>query len=372
MCPGFHLVLVDPARGSLSPEAPDQVRDDETTGMPLHLVHRDISPQNIMVGYQGEVKVIDFGLAASTLKIEKTAPQIVMGKVGYMSPEQARGDPVDHLTDQFAAGVVLYELLSGERYYEGMGPHQIWAVVGTGEYRPPRLHALPPDTRALVERALHPHKNLRFASCSAFRQALLDLAYQRGYRVGGPEVREAMQQMFAVEVAQQRELVASFAKMEEVLPESGPALAAAGRAEQEATQTATELASGSGSSEPQDTGETRTEKVAPAQLQVFEDDHQLEPGPARPAALAAGLGLVAVLIIGVVAALAIGDDPPALPVAAVDPPPQRSRRPPWWRTARRTARQTTRLHRRPHPTPRRTRPDLPTTRRPPMTRPPTR
>lgn len=296
--------------------------NDETTGLPLHLVHRDVSPQNIMAGYQGEVKVIDFGLAASTLKIEKTAPQVVMGKVGYMSPEQARGDPVDALTDQFAAGVVLYELLSGERYYEGMGPHQIWAVVGTGDYRPPRTGALQPDARAIVEKALHPHKSQRFASCSELRQALLDLSYQRGYRIGGPEVREAMQQLFAVEVAQQRELVASFAQMEDILPQSGPALAAAGREEQEATQTATGLGGSSGSSEPQDTGETRTEKVAPAQLQVFEDDDlEAAPSSGRPLALAAGLSLAAMLVVGVVLAVVAGDGPPELPVASVAPSP---------------------------------------------------
>jgi tRNA A-37 threonylcarbamoyl transferase component Bud32 len=293
---------------------------DETTGLPLQLVHRDISPQNIMVGYQGEVKVIDFGLAASTLKLEKTAPQVVMGKVGYMSPEQARGDVVDHLTDQFAAGVVLYELLTGERYYEGMGPHQIWAVVGTGEYRPKKLGELPDDTRAIVERTLHPDKAQRFPSCSAFRQALLDVAYQRGYRVGGPEVREAMHQMFAAEVAQQRELVASFSRMDDILAESGPALAAAGRAEHEATQTATDYA-GSGSSEPQDTGETKTEKVAPGELRVFDDDHAVEPRTRRPLIMAAGLAFVATLILSVVAALVMGNEPPAIPDGIGLPPP---------------------------------------------------
>ena len=73
----------------------------------IKLVHRDVSPPNVLLSYSGEVKLTDFGLAASTLKMEKTAPGIIYGKVSYMSPEQARGEPLDGRTDLYAAGIIL-------------------------------------------------------------------------------------------------------------------------------------------------------------------------------------------------------------------------------------------------------------------------
>src|SRR5207302_3940296 len=91
-------------------------RNHPLNGEPLKLVHRDVSPQNVLVSYEGEVKLIDFGLAASKLKVERTQPNVVMGKMAYMAPEQARGDPIDARADLFACGVMLYELIAGERF----------------------------------------------------------------------------------------------------------------------------------------------------------------------------------------------------------------------------------------------------------------
>ena len=79
----------------------------------LALVHRDVSPPNALISYTGEVKLTDFGLASSTLKLEKTAPGIIYGKVAYMSPEQARGEPLDGRSDLYAAGIILWELVTG-------------------------------------------------------------------------------------------------------------------------------------------------------------------------------------------------------------------------------------------------------------------
>src|SRR6185436_2312516 len=83
----------------------------------IKLVHRDVSPPNVLLAFSGEIKLTDFGLASSTLKLEKTAPGIIYGKVSYMSPEQARGEPIDSRTDLYAAGIILWELLTGRQLF---------------------------------------------------------------------------------------------------------------------------------------------------------------------------------------------------------------------------------------------------------------
>ena len=83
----------------------------------IKLVHRDVSPPNVLLSYSGEVRLTDFGLASSTLKIEKTAPGIIYGKVSYMSPEQARGEKIDGRTDLYATGIILWELLTGRQLF---------------------------------------------------------------------------------------------------------------------------------------------------------------------------------------------------------------------------------------------------------------
>ena len=83
----------------------------------LQLVHRDVSPGNVLLSFSGEVKLTDFGLATSTLKLEKTAPGIIYGKISYLAPEQARREPLDGRTDLYAAGILLWELLTGRQLF---------------------------------------------------------------------------------------------------------------------------------------------------------------------------------------------------------------------------------------------------------------
>ena len=89
---------------------------DANTGKPLDIIHRDMSPQNVMVSFEGEVKIVDFGIANAATQLETTRAGTLKGKFGYMSPEQAEGQMVDLRTDVFALGIVLWELLANDRH----------------------------------------------------------------------------------------------------------------------------------------------------------------------------------------------------------------------------------------------------------------
>ena len=181
------------------------------TGKPLHLVHRDVSPQNVMVNYEGEVKLIDFGLAASDLKEEQTESQVVMGKVAYMSPEQARGEKVTPHTDQFAAGIVAYELVVGERFYGEMNNYQIWQVVGRGGFTPPKWDTLSPELQALLARALHGDPKKRFPTCGDFKDALLTYVVARHPTTSKRTVRALMRDLFEDDTQRERSFLSRFA-----------------------------------------------------------------------------------------------------------------------------------------------------------------
>ena len=112
-------------------------RKRDTSGRELHIVHRDVSPQNIILSFEGEVKLIDFGIAKAANKITRTQAGILKGKFGYMSPEQVRGLPLDGRSDIFAAGVVLYELCTGERLFTGSSDFSVLEKVQQARVTPP-------------------------------------------------------------------------------------------------------------------------------------------------------------------------------------------------------------------------------------------
>jgi serine/threonine-protein kinase len=141
---------------------------DPLTRKPLGVIHRDVSPNNIMVTFDGEVKLIDFGLARSAEHERRTAAEVIVGRVRYMSPEQARGEEVDARTDQYAAAVVAYELLTGAELYEGVDQRVLHVVAGLGQFVPPRLESLPADVAGVLRRALAGDREKRFATCGEF------------------------------------------------------------------------------------------------------------------------------------------------------------------------------------------------------------
>jgi serine/threonine protein kinase len=112
-------------------------RKKDGMGRDMNIVHRDVSPQNVLISYEGEVKVIDFGIAKAAGKATKTQAGILKGKFGYMSPEQVRGLPIDRRSDIFSTGIVLYELLTNERLFHGESDFSTLEKVRNVEILPP-------------------------------------------------------------------------------------------------------------------------------------------------------------------------------------------------------------------------------------------
>lgn len=142
-------------------------------GTELQIVHRDVSPQNILVSFGGEVKVTDFGIAKVASALSRTAQGHVRGKLAYMSPEQAATKPLDKRSDLFSLGVVLYELITGRRLFHGTSSSEIFAKV-TG-FRVPtddEIGKAPYEVRALIKTALQPDPEERFQDAIEMESAL--------------------------------------------------------------------------------------------------------------------------------------------------------------------------------------------------------
>jgi len=167
-------------------------------GTPLALVHRDVSLSNIMCGYDGAVKVVDFGIAASAIASVKGSPGIVRGKAAYMSPEQCLGDEVDLRTDVFALGIVLYELTTGLRCFDGAGDFERMLAVVRGEYVLPTVidPSYPADLEHVIRTALSIDATKRYASAGAMIDALERVARAHGWVLGASTIRHAMRGLF--------------------------------------------------------------------------------------------------------------------------------------------------------------------------------
>ncbi|WP_437756269.1 serine/threonine-protein kinase [Sorangium sp. So ce1389] len=143
-------------------------------GAPLHLVHRDVSPHNVLVGEDGVARVLDFGVAKSAGRAQITRDGQLKGKIAYMSPEQIAGEPLDRRADVYAAGVVLWETLTGERLFEGRGEAlSILRLLQAGVDPPSaRRPGVPPELEAITLRALAREPEDRYPTARAMALAL--------------------------------------------------------------------------------------------------------------------------------------------------------------------------------------------------------
>jgi serine/threonine protein kinase len=148
------------------------------TGAPLNLVHRDVSPQNVIVGVDGVARVLDFGVAKAAGRLQDTETGQRKGKVSYMAPEQIRSEPVDRRTDVFAASVVLWELLTNKRLFAADNDAATMGRVLSGPIDLPSQHSpeVPPELDAALMRGLARDPTDRYASAQAMALALEEVA----------------------------------------------------------------------------------------------------------------------------------------------------------------------------------------------------
>ncbi len=183
-------------------------------GRPLGVVHRDVSPQNVLLSFEGAVKLIDFGVARAFGRVAHTSPGGLKGKIEYMSPEQASAEEVDHRADVFALGVVLWEVLTGRRLYRRETElATMRAILDDPIPRPSEIADVPAELDAVVMRALRKRRDARFASAHEMAQALERFAFSNeGF--SPLQVASYMKGLFAAEFLQWRKTATAALDME--------------------------------------------------------------------------------------------------------------------------------------------------------------
>ncbi len=170
----------------------------DVAGKPMGVVHRDVSPQNILVTYEGAVKVVDFGIAKAANKVAQTRAGVLKGKYSYMSPEQALGDPIDHRTDIFALGIILYETTTGTRLFKRHNELATLQAIIKCEFVPPSeaLPGYPPQLEGVLLKALAKRPEDRYSDAEELHDALYEFLKGSGLFVERTAIAEFMRSLF--------------------------------------------------------------------------------------------------------------------------------------------------------------------------------
>ncbi len=182
-------------------------RNDHATGQMMSVIHRDISPQNIMVSYHGEVKIVDFGIAKTEFKIHRTQAGVLKGKFAYMSPEQASGHELDTRTDIFSAGILLYEMLNNKRLFLGETDFETLENIKRCEVPP--IHEanakISPALEAVIRKALAKDAKDRYQTANEMHNALSKILYTEFPHFTQDNMTKKLSSLFGDEIKKETE-----------------------------------------------------------------------------------------------------------------------------------------------------------------------
>jgi serine/threonine protein kinase len=190
-------------------------RKRDPLGRPLEIVHRDCSPQNVLVSYEGEVKVIDFGIAKATSRNSRTMAGVLKGKFGYMSPEQVRGLPLDRRSDIFAIGTMLYECLTGERLFQGETDFSTLEKVRNVDIASPRQvnPAIPEAVEKIILKALAKDVDDRYQWCSEMLADLQAYLMSQDVVFTAKSLSGWLKDVFSPEIERERQLLEQYKRV---------------------------------------------------------------------------------------------------------------------------------------------------------------
>jgi serine/threonine protein kinase len=188
---------------------------NDPTGRPLHLIHRDVSPQNILVSYEGAVKITDFGIAKAEDRASKTQAGVLKGKFAYMSPEQVRGLDIDHRSDLFAVGILLYEMVTGKRLFIGESDFATLEKVRNAEVTPPKEHNpnISDALQAVVLKALARERDERYQTAAELHDDLQQFLIQDNTVFTGKRFGEVLKEEYHEEIDIERQKVEAFLRL---------------------------------------------------------------------------------------------------------------------------------------------------------------
>lgn len=183
-------------------------------GAPLHIVHRDITPENIMVGWNGNVKILDFGIAKAAIQTDQTRAGEIKGKLAYMSPEQGMGKVLDQRSDIFALGVVLYEWITGYKMFTGENEMAILKSIVDGRIYPPSYFRedIPEGIEDILMKALAKDREQRYQSARDMQFDILGWLQNAEFSPSNAHIANFMKQIFLDEIEVERESLAEAAK----------------------------------------------------------------------------------------------------------------------------------------------------------------
>lgn len=180
-------------------------RQTSSDGRLLNIVHRDVSPQNVLLSWNGDVKVADFGIAKGAHRTYETTVTQVKGKYSYMSPEQASGQPVDSRTDIYAAGILLYELLTRRRLYDAPNDLEVIELVKRSKQPLESLKGLDFELKEILLKALKREKEKRYQTAQEFLAELNEYAFKHGQVTTVYEFGQFLRASFPAEAARHEE-----------------------------------------------------------------------------------------------------------------------------------------------------------------------